>query len=98
MYTVIDTIKISKTLMERIPDAAARYKEEGLLVILDPSETRGIQPPDDATATIERPDGSSLELPIDIAHESHTVLGLFFIGATQEQIPSGSVIEWQTRK
>lgn len=84
MIQVIDTIRVSAILAERYPFGLA----EGLWLILDPEQTRGLSlPVVGQTVTIEKPDGSILQVPLDGAMANpQGVVGLHF-----RQLDAGSV-------
>ena len=94
MYWVIDVIWISNALRARYPEYAEKYASEGVLAILDPSQTHDIAPPAWQPATIRSPDGTTRQAHIDAAEVHHGVLGLFFRGLEPEDVPRGSRIEW----
>ena len=94
VYAVIDVVRISNALRARYPEYAEKYASEGVLAILDPSQTQAVAPPAGQPATIRSPDGSTRQVHIDGAEVHHGVLGLFFRGLEPEDVPRGSRIEW----
>jgi hypothetical protein len=91
MIQAIDRIQVSADHAKRYPDSLA----EGLWVILDPEQTQGVDLPlVGQIVTIERPDGSTLQLPLDGAKAPHGVLGLHFRHLDKEAIPRLSLVSW----
>ena len=92
MYRVINTISYRNSWTHRYPEFAKRG--EGLMVLLDPSQIT--EPPDvqGRTIKIHKPDGQVTQLVAIDSEVHHSVVGLFFSGITEEEIPLGAQLEW----
>jgi len=91
-FRVIDTIQFNSSLIHRYPEFEARG--EGLMAILDPHQIQEVPEIKGLTIMICRPDGSVNHLIASSAEASHSVVGIFFEGASSEDIPRGTVLEW----
>jgi hypothetical protein len=92
MIEVIDTIRVSATLAERYPDGLA----QGLWLILAPEQTRGLSLPGvGQTVTIEKPDGSIIQISLDGAEAHHGVIALGFRHLDKEAVPRLSRVSWE---
>jgi hypothetical protein len=92
MFTVIDTIRISREMIEKYGEHFAVPKKEGLLVVLDPDQIRGpISKPD--KVRLSKPDGATFTLSVDEVQISGGVVALFFSSIDQAEVPRGSVID-----
>jgi len=92
MYRVIDTIAYTSGWIHRYPERAERG--EGLMVILDPEMIK--EPPDirGHVVLIKKPDGHVANLSVTDVEVHHSVVGLFFAGMAQDEIPLDSYVEW----
>lgn len=92
MFTVIDTIRISRELIEKYREQFAIPKRKGLLVVLDPDQIRApFAKPD--KVRLSKPDGATFTLPVDEVQTSGDVVALFFSSIDQAELPRGSVID-----
>ena len=90
MYTVIDRITYSHGWLRHYPEMS---QLEGVMAILDPDQVRGPLP-ELHRALISRPDGSSVALAVDeIRVNASGVIGVFFSGVDESQIPRWSLVQ-----
>jgi hypothetical protein len=95
LLLVIDRISIDAISAERDVNGLPH----GLWVILDPQETQGITlPAAGEIVKIERPDGSTIQVPLDGAAIRHGVMGLQFCQLAPEDIPRLSQASWELGK
>lgn len=98
MYRVIDTIRYDGSLFHHRPDLATKVGS-GLLAILDPAQIRSapFQPGD--VVLIHRPDGNSFQHIVGaIEFGAGSVVGIFFAGLADAEIPRHSQIESRIEK
>ena len=91
MHRVLDTIHHSNSWIHRYPELVKRG--EGLLVILDPKDTTNAFK-EEATQAIVTISGCEPKvLAIDSVEKNKAgVIGLFFRGAKEGEIPRGAMI------
>jgi hypothetical protein len=92
MYRVIDTISYNKRWTDRYPHLVERG--DGLLAILEPTEINAAPDICGRTVSVHKPNGERLDLIVDFVEAPHAVVGLFFKGASSEDIPRESRICW----
>ncbi len=90
MYRVVDTINHRTEWLRHHPDLP---QEEGVLAVLDSAHVRapfkGV-----VHVRVSRPDGSSGVLDVaEVRIGAGGVIGLFFHGISEAEIPRGSVVQ-----
>ncbi len=91
MYRVADTIVFSEAWLRHYPEKRDRYGE-GLLVVLDAKDTTKGFKKEAKEAIIAIPGFPAKSLLIDLVEEKSGLVGLFFRGAKEEDIPRGATI------
>ena len=91
-YRVIDTIQFKSSWIHRYQEFEARG--EGLMAILDPDQIQVAPEIAGHTVEIWKPDGSISQLVALTAEAPHSVVGVFFKGASSEDIPQGAELQW----
>src|SRR5262249_34350601 len=96
MYQVIDHILVSADHAERLAERFPDSLTQGLWVILEPQETRGIPLPSvGQIVSIKRPDGGTVQLALDGAKANKSgVIALHFRHLSKEAIPRLSRVSW----
>ncbi len=92
-YIVIDTTEYNSSLIHRYPELAACG--EGILAILDPVQIQVAPNVSGRSVTVCRPDGSIKKFVAAGAEVHHSVVGVFFEGASSEDLPRGAELEWE---
>ena len=88
---VIDTIQVNSRLTHRFPEFEAR---EGVIAILDPDRIQEVPEITGQTVKIWRRDGSVKQLVVSGAVAHHSVVGIFFEGASSKDITPGAELRW----
>jgi hypothetical protein len=91
-FRVIDTIQFKSSWIHHYPEVEARG--EGAMAILDPNQIQDVPEIEGRTIMICRPDGSVKQLVASSAEAPHSVVGIFFEGASSEDIPRGAELQW----
>jgi len=89
---VIDTIDLSPSWTHRYPELEARG--EGVMAVLDPEQIKSAPEIEGRTIVITRPDGSVRQLVATTVEVHHSVVGIFFKGASSDDVPRGAELEW----
>jgi hypothetical protein len=92
LFRVIDTILFKSDWIHRYPELAARG--EGVMAILDPKQIHEAPEVQGRAVVMHRPDGSTAQAIPSAAEAHHSVVGIFFSGASSEEVPKGAVLEW----
>ena len=91
-FRVIDTIQFNSSCLHRFAEFQARF--EGVMAVLDPNQIQQVPEIEGRTIMICRPDGSVKQLIAYSAEARSSVVGIFFKGATSEDIPRGAELHW----
>ena len=92
-YRVVDTIPFRESWTRHHEEFAGWG--EGLLVILDPEQTREAPAIEGRAVTVRRPDGTTAELTVHLSKlGGNSTVGLFFRGASAGDVPRESLISW----
>lgn len=97
MYQVIDTIRYDENLLNRFPELKSEFGG-GLFVILDPNQVRSAPFQAGDPVTIHRPDGTQIQRIVGaIELSAGSVVGVYFSGMDQSEIPRLAKIELDSR-
>jgi hypothetical protein len=88
---VIDTIQINARLTHHFPEFEAR---EGVIAILDPDRIQEVPEIIGQTVMIWRCEGSVKQLVVSGAVAHHSIVGIFFEGASSEDLIPGAELQW----
>ena len=89
---VIDTIEHREAWTRHHPGLTGRG--DGVLAVVDPADLADPHGIAERLVVVHRPDGTRIELRVDLAEAPAGVLGLFFRGMGSVDVPRCSVIEW----
>ena len=92
MYRVIDIISYNETWTHRYPHLAKLGS--GVMVLLDPEQIKAAPDLCGRTVWVQTANGDRVERVVDSVEIHGSVVGLFFGGVTQNEIPAHSHIDW----
>lgn len=93
MFRIIDTIRWSEEMQQRLASSGIPQLGNGVLAILDSVETVAPPIPAGASVRIHRPDGTVIERKVDAVEIRHRSVGLFFADLPDHETPRLSRVE-----
>jgi hypothetical protein len=93
MFRVIDTIRWSEQMQERLASSGVPQLGNGVLAILDPAQVKSPPIAAGGSVRVHCPDGTVTERRVAAVEVRHSVVGLFFADTHEHEIPRLSQIE-----
>ena len=93
MFLVIDTIRLTEEMQQRLAPSGVPPLGNGLLVILDPEQVNTPPMAAGGSVRVHCPDGTVTERRVAAVQARNSVVGVFFADTHQHEIPRLSQIE-----